>query len=147
MTKVGRTVASFNKGANCCQAILSVYGLPLGVEQSMAMRLGGPFGGGMGCTGATCGAVTGALMILGLHCGVDESQRVRELAQEFLRRFEEQNGALCCRQLLGRSIHKPKELEKAVKEGLFTRVCPKLVHSAATILEAMLRGHADGRST
>ena len=64
----------------------------------------------------------------------------------FLRRnlqAEDKNGALHCRQLLGRSIRTPSELEEAAREKLFARVCPKLVRSAATILEAMLEGSRD----
>ena len=32
-----------------------------------ALRVSAAFGGGMGRTGGTCGAVTGALMVLGLN--------------------------------------------------------------------------------
>jgi C_GCAxxG_C_C family probable redox protein len=138
MTNADLAVSKFNKGANCCQAILGVYGPPLGVDLDLAMRLGGPFEGGMGCSGATCGAVTGALMVLGLHISNDAA-RVREASEEFVRRFEEKNGALHCRQLLGRSIRTPSELEEAAKERLFAKVCPKLVRSAAHILEDLMR--------
>jgi len=43
---------------NCAQAILSNYSEIFGLNRNLALQLTQGFGGGMGRTGKTCGAVT-----------------------------------------------------------------------------------------
>ena len=50
---------------NCCQAVLMAFRDECGLTEEEAMRLGAHFGSGMR-HGSTCGAVTGALMVLGM---------------------------------------------------------------------------------
>ena len=66
MNNVERTVDLFASGLNCSQAILTVLGEPYGLDSEMAARLGRPLGGGMGRLSLTCGAVTAAVLVLGL---------------------------------------------------------------------------------
>ncbi len=58
-------LARFSEGPNCTQAIAATYGPNLGLDVEQALKGGDAFGSGMGM-GATCGALTGALMIIGL---------------------------------------------------------------------------------
>ncbi len=91
------------------------------------------FGGGMGHTGKTCGAVTGACMVLGLSQKVDRETRretarkTYELVQEFSRRFEALHGATGCKELIGYDLSLPEELAEARDKGVFTAVCPEFV--------------------
>lgn len=72
---------------NCCQSVLVPFADACGLDREAAFRMGANFGSGMH-HGSTCGAVTSALMVLGLAGkGPDE-------ATEFMRRFREKNGAL-----------------------------------------------------
>ena len=50
---------------NCCQSVLVPFADLCGLDKETAFRLGANFGSGMR-HGSTCGAVTGALMVLGL---------------------------------------------------------------------------------
>jgi C_GCAxxG_C_C family probable redox protein len=59
-------VKCFNNGFNCAQAVLSTYSEQLGVDKTTALKIAGSFGGGMGHIGETCGAVTGAFMLIEL---------------------------------------------------------------------------------
>ena len=52
---------------NCCQAVLVTFADRLGLTPEQANALGAHFGSGMR-HGSTCGAVSGALMVLGLLC-------------------------------------------------------------------------------
>lgn len=71
MDKVSAAYALMaERRTNCAQAILSTYCEAFGLERNLALRLAQGFGGGMAHMGKTCGAVTGAYMVLGL------SQRV-----------------------------------------------------------------------
>ena len=78
---------------NCAQAVIIPFAEDLGLSREQANALGLNFGGGMGC-GSMCGAVTGALMVLG---GLDQPQEKRV---ELLRRFRAENGAVDCAALL-----------------------------------------------
>lgn len=77
---------------NCCQAVLVTFADRLGLTPEQANALGAHFGSGMR-HGSTCGAVSGALMVLGL-LGCDEKQ-----STALLRDFRTRHGALDCADL------------------------------------------------
>lgn len=134
----------FLSGFNCAQAVFSTYCSELGMEQEMALRVAGGFGGGMGHIGETCGAVTGAIMLIGLKNGKVKAEdnpareRTYALVQEFARRFVELNGSVKCRELLGCDISIPRELANAREGRLFQTICPKLVKDSSEIVEKLL---------
>ena len=106
--------------------------------------MAGAFGAGMARTGQTCGAVTGALMVIGLKHGQTqgEDKQAKEktyaLAHEFLERFKARNGALLCRELLGYDIGAPEGMQAAKDKGLFAALCPRLVANAVEILKELV---------
>jgi C_GCAxxG_C_C family probable redox protein len=110
----------------------------------MALQIAQGFGGGMGRMAQTCGAVTGAFMVLGLKYGnadkhdKEAKERVYGLVREFVHRFESRNSSIVCRELLGCDISKPEGVMVAKENGLFTSVCPKMVREAAEILDEMI---------
>lgn len=55
---------------NCAQSIFGTYASKYGLDQDTALKIATGFGGGMGHSGRTCGAVTGAYMVLGLKFGM-----------------------------------------------------------------------------
>jgi C_GCAxxG_C_C family probable redox protein len=137
-------VARFKKGINCTQAIASTYGGQFGLDKGTALKLAAAFGSGMGM-GETCGAVTGALMIIGLkHSKVSRNRllskdRTEVVAQEFTEKFKARHGTVVCRELLGCDISTSEGLKKAEQEKHFKKRCPEYVKDAAEILEEMLR--------
>ncbi len=144
MDRVQTAVARFQEGCNCSQAILSAYGEPLGVSGEAALKLAAGFGGGMGRMGGTCGAVIGAVMVLGLKYGPtaaedDEAkEKTYELVRQFAARFQARHGSLLCRDLLGCEISSPEGLQRAIDQKLFSTICRPLVQDAAEILEPLL---------
>jgi C_GCAxxG_C_C family probable redox protein len=134
----------FRVGFNCAQAVFSAFATDLGVEPDAALRIASAFGGGIGRTGQTCGAVTGALMALGLKYGATQAddkatkERTYALAREFLARFQACQGATLCRDLLGYDIGTPEGYQAIRDKGLFTSFCPKLVANAVEIVEQMI---------
>jgi len=66
MDAAQKAVHLFENGLNCSQAILTAFGEPHGIDSESAKKLGRPWGGGVGRMGRICGAVTGAIMVLGL---------------------------------------------------------------------------------
>jgi len=117
----------------------------MGLEKNTALKIAGTFGGGMGRTGQTCGAVSGALMALGLKYGAidaadkETKERAYARVQEFARRFAIRNGNdFRCKALLGCDISTPDGQKMASELELYQSVCPKLVKDAAEIVEEML---------
>ncbi len=142
--KVRNVVTSFQEGLNCAQAVLSTYGPQFGLEHKNAVKVGGAFGAGMGM-GETCGAVTGALMVIGLkHTnekgpGLFAKEQTQAIALEFMERFKERNGTTACKELLGCDVSTLEGFKMAKQEGHFQKRCPKFVQDAAKILEEILK--------
>ncbi len=145
MSNADLAVACFKEGCNCSQAVLSTYAPTLGLDRETALRVAAAFGGGMGRTGETCGAVSGALMVIGLRYGQstagdeEAKEKTYNLAGEFLKRFAARNdGCVKCRELLGRDVGSPEDRQAAREQGLFDTLCPKFVRDAAEIVEQLL---------
>ena len=69
MSKVDEAIECFYSGYSCSQAVLSAYCEDLGLDKETAMKISCGFGAGMARLGATCGAVTGAYIAIGLKYG------------------------------------------------------------------------------
>jgi C_GCAxxG_C_C family probable redox protein len=144
MSQVEQADSCFEEGFSCSQAVFSTYAPQLGLDRESALKVAGPFGGGMGGLGNTCGAVTGAFMVIGLKHGrlrvddIETKERVYSLVKEFARRFASRNGSILCRELLGHDISTPEGRSLARDKGLFDTICPKLVQDAAEIIEQIL---------
>ncbi len=133
----------FSQGFSCSQAVFSTYAEDLGVDQEAALRVSAAFGGGIARTGGTCGALSGALMVLGLRYGAVQpdppaKERTYEIARQFVERFRDANGAVDCRDLLGHDMG-TAEGRQAIKEsGVTKTVCLRLVQSTTELLDEML---------
>nr|MDO8080477.1 C-GCAxxG-C-C family protein [Candidatus Freyarchaeota archaeon] len=144
MNNVERAVSVFKEGFSCSQAMLSTYGTQFGLDRETALRVSGAFGGGMGRMGETCGAVTGAFMVIGLKYGQtrvgdeESKEKAYRLVKEFVDKFKSQNGSIVCRELLGCDISTPEGRRLAKEKKLFTNLCPKFVQDAAEIIEQIL---------
>ena len=69
MSKIDTAVSGFKEGFNCAQSVLSAFSEELGLTRETALKIACPFGGGMARQAETCGAVTGAFMVIGLKYG------------------------------------------------------------------------------
>jgi C_GCAxxG_C_C family probable redox protein len=143
MDTVQKAMAYFDKGYNCSQSILAAFGIKFGIDEQTALKVACGFGAGCGRLGLTCGAVTGAFMVIGMKYGKvhqDDNaakettyQKVREFSNKFIAR----NKSINCSDLLGCHIGTPEGVEKAKTEGLIAKICPSVVKDAADILVEM----------
>ncbi len=144
MSKKDDAVNKFCDGLSCSQAVLSTYGAEHGLDTELALKIATGFGGGLARQGGTCGAVTGAVMVIGLDRGSlsPEDREAKEdtyrAVREFMRRFEEECGSTICRELLGCDISQPSGYERAREQNLFQTHCPGYVGSAMEILEEVI---------
>ena len=84
---------------NCCQAVACVFSEETGIDETTLRKLGAGFGLGMGCTEATCGALCGVQMILGLM--KYNGKPIRQNAAELYKKFESKCGATICKVIKG----------------------------------------------
>jgi C_GCAxxG_C_C family probable redox protein len=96
----------------------------------------------MGRQGEVCGAVTGALMVLGVRYGQDmatEPAQARgplyQRVNAFMDAFQKQNGSLLCRELTGCDMRTPEGQERFKTCDLHHTLCRKLVAGAVELLE------------
>jgi C_GCAxxG_C_C family probable redox protein len=141
---VEKAVALFEQDHACSQALLLAYLSDSGFDRSAAFRIAAPFAAGMGRWGGTCGAVVGALMVLGLRGRLDTpddqeaKDRLYQDVRECIERFTKQHGTIVCRELLGHDISTPEGLEKTRASGAFEERCPGFVRHAAEIVGDIL---------
>ena len=144
MNRAKEAKQRFEDGFLCAPAVFSAYSELFGLEKATALKIACGFGAGMARMGVTCGAVTGAMMVIGLKYGrtdlADEEsqQRTYVLVQEFIAKFKVLHGCIECKELIGYDLGKLRELRLARESGIFVTKCPSLVHDAARILEDIL---------
>lgn len=155
-----RARQNFLDGLNCSQSVAEVFASRLGFDADAVLRASSPFGGGTCRMREMCGAVTGALMCLGLAIGSSDGDKEKKDAlykagQEFAARFKRENGSYICRELLG--LVPMGQGEALAKEGKAaphaadapvsaprtaeyykSRPCPDKCASAAALLQEML---------
>lgn len=125
MEKARRLRADTAVHYNCAQAVVVSFAEEMGLTEEQAFQLASHFGSGMR-HGSTCGAVTGALMVLGMT-GRDQGAD----ASALLSRVREQHGALDCAALL-KSAHDRGIVRK--------EHCDGLVFELVALLDEMLVG-------
>lgn len=83
---------------NCCQAVAKAFSDTVDVRKEDLLKMAAGFAGGMGCMEATCGALIGANMVLGLRT---EGMGTVRQSRELLGKFREKCGAVACKDLKG----------------------------------------------
>lgn len=92
---------------SCSEAALLVVnrGFEGGLTTEQALNVASGFAGGVGGSGCVCGALSGAVMALGLFLGPASKhglakKKFRKLVGHFHDSFREESGTVCCRDLI-----------------------------------------------
>jgi len=142
MTHTEKALALYNDKFNCCQSVFGAFCEDYGLSQKEALRLACGMGGGVR-SGDVCGAVSGAVMIIGLKYGHNDSGDLEKKAEcyqktiEYVTQFRERYGSICCRDLLGYDFSKPEEEKVIHEQGLIWKVCPPVISNAIALLEEL----------
>ena len=106
-------------------------------------RIAYGFAGGIGNTGAVCGAVIGAVMAIGLKLGRrDTMQGMLEnlgVVREFRRRFEAEMGYIGCRELTGLDLTDEEDMAQLMNSDIPKKVCFPAVGAAYRLAVELLR--------
>lgn len=144
-SKEERAVKKFREGYNCAQAVFFSYCEELGIEDDLALKIAFGFGGGVGGKGEVCGAVSGAIMVIGSKYGrgTNDDRSAKEItylkARELMERFAEKRGSYICRQLLdGCDLMTERGRTLFKEQGLSNKTCRVCVENAVSILQEIL---------
>ena len=141
-----RAMEYFLEGYNCTQSVAMAFSDLIDMDMDTFLRMGSSFGGGMGRLREVCGSVSGMFLVAGYLYGystpetgqvkADHYARIQELAHV----FEEQNGSIVCRELLGLSRkHDEPVPEARTAEYYKKRPCKELIGMAAQILDDFIK--------
>lgn len=145
MDKPTKAIEYFRNKFNCSQSVLATFGPEYGLSDDESLKIATAFGGGMGRQQHICGAITGALMVLGLKYGKglndpeEKKKYTYQLTKEFFDEFKRLNGSENCRELLdGLDMNNPVDNRKIVERNYFEIRCEKYVSDAVTILSKIM---------
>ncbi len=145
MERPDKAIKYFRSKFNCSQSVFTVFGTGYGLSEDACLKTACAFGAGMGRQQLTCGAVTGALMAIGLKYGKavgdpeENKQRTYEKTREFFTEFKKKHGTVSCRELLkGLDINDPDDYRKITDQGLFDTLCEGYVRDAVKIGEKII---------
>lgn len=110
---------------NCAQAVACTYSDLAGLDEETLLAATHAFGAGMATMEGTCGALTGAAVVVGLATG--DRARSRVLIKDIMENFRKRNGSTVCRKL------------KGIGTGCPLRQCEDCVADAAEFLEEALQ--------
>jgi C_GCAxxG_C_C family probable redox protein len=128
--------AYFNSGFNCAESVLLALSGWLGRENSESCipRIATGFGGGVGRNGDMCGALSGAVMTIGLALGRDKAEQSRDpcyaAVDRFYTDFVKEFGSSKCRELTGIDL-KARVRSRMYHHGMHLERCNLIVAWAA----------------
>ncbi|HUT80858.1 MAG TPA: C-GCAxxG-C-C family protein [Candidatus Bathyarchaeia archaeon] len=135
-----KTLEYFHGDYNCAQAVLRAVLEERNLYFNDAPAIAANFGGGIIGRGEICGAVSGALMAIGVIASkkeetiIEQKKLASEVAKKFYEEFEKIFKHNTCNGLIGIDRNDPIEKQKAVDAGLYRDNCPKFVTQAAKIV-------------
>ena len=133
----------FNSGFDCSMQVAADLAPIVGLTEEQALRIMACFGVGAG-QGSFCGAVSGALAIIGYKFGNTERNDMATKGlcmakrAEFYEAFQKEFGGLTCPVVMGYDIRNPEEAKIAREKGLFRTLCPKACRFAVITAKRIL---------
>jgi C_GCAxxG_C_C family probable redox protein len=127
----------FLEGYACSQAVLMAFADEIGLDMETAKKVSSTFGGGMGRMRKTCGALTGAFMVIGIKYGntkpddMETKLNSYDIVQELAKKFKAKHGTTNCAKLL-KKYTTPDAVENRNHHKI---ICSKLVKDATNMLE------------
>jgi len=137
-TKADLVEAQFSK-FNCAQTVFSLFADDLGIDEKTALKIASGFGGGMACA-ETCGAVTGAYMVIGMKHGnatsnPEDKAHTKMQIRKFNTEFKKIHNSLICKNLTGFDISTTEGAAAAQEANVFRTKCPGFIKTACNLLE------------
>ncbi len=137
----GRAGDLFRSGFYCAESVLLAISEELGIEDDLIPRIATGFCSGVSRTSGMCGALSGAIMGLGLRHGrsspAGDLDPVYAKVQELLARFRERFGATNCYELIGCDLN-TAEGQRFYTEHDCDAKCLEITREAARIAASLI---------
>ena len=133
----------FLSNDNCAQAVFIAVLEEKGLYFEQAPIAAAGFGGGISRRGEMCGALTGAVMAIGILQGQkytepgEHRKYTYESVGELIEKFKAIHGSPICNDLVGFDVSDPDARKKGNEEGVFKNICPKFVEDSVRIIQKM----------
>ena len=122
-----RAMEIMSQGHGCSESVLLAVCEEFGIESEVIPKIASGFAGGIGNTGSVCGAVTGAVMAIGLIADqgdtMEEYMKKLSLVQEFRKRFEQEMKSINCHELTGADLTTPEGIDAFMNSETPQKVC------------------------
>jgi C_GCAxxG_C_C family probable redox protein len=144
ITTKEKAIESFKSGMNCAQSVLLAFSDRYKFDDNLAFQISSGFGGGMGRLQKTCGAVTGAFMVIGIHnCQKYSTHSLqtdnnRSMIQEFNRRFLLKHDSLDCKDIIKCDLNTPEGQQYCKDYNTKENICTKCISESIEIVDAIL---------
>lgn len=144
-SKETESIELFRNGFNCAQAVVSAYPESLGFDIELAQGLACGFGAGMGRQQKTCGAVSGAYMVLGIYCSKryneikERKQESYKLVRLFTESFIEKYSTSDCASLLNCDLNTPEGQAYFKSANLGKKVCENCILDSIKIIDNLIK--------
>ena len=109
-----------HNGKNCAQAVMLALKDKTTLSEEEIIKLTSGLGHGFGCLEATCGALIGANLVLGLNS--TDTLSAMKGARDLLQEFNKRSGATICKDL------------KGVETGVMLCSCDDCIRNAIDIV-------------
>jgi len=145
ITREEKAIHSFRSGLNCAQSVLGVFADDYGFDSGLALRISSGFGAGMGRLQETCGAVTGAFMLFGIHCcnkytdNTERKDKLYSMIQLFSDRFKAMHGTTNCKDLTQCDLSTDAGQQYFKENDLMEKVCEKCVLNSLKIIDDLCK--------
>ena len=129
-------IALFKEKYNCCQSIFLPYSKLFGIDRETALKMSSGFGGGIARMGEICGAINGAVMVLGLKYGstdnkdIEQKEKLNSIIREFVKKFKTSHKNIYCRTLLTE--------DEGVVYKMHSDKCASIVEEVCDLLDEYL---------
>jgi C_GCAxxG_C_C family probable redox protein len=145
-----RSLELFKSGFFCAESVLSAIAESQGMQSDLIPRIATGFCSGISRTGGMCGAVSGAIMGIGLAAGRNSASESIEpsfaMIQKFICAFEKQYGSVNCRQLIGCDLN-AEEGQRHFLENNLIESCWQYTECATRLAIALIAEQHQSKAT
>jgi C_GCAxxG_C_C family probable redox protein len=140
MKKSDKALELFKSNLSCSQSVLIAMASEVGIDKTLAFRIGAGLGGGIGRTQNICGAINAGAIILGLKYGnysaddVESKNRMANIVGRFVNECRESLGATQCLDLIKVDLNNKAQKDFANQTGHLAKVCNNAVGETVKIL-------------
>lgn len=148
-TRYRQTLEYFSQGFNCAQAIVASYTDRSGLSREDSLGVAAGFGGGIAGMQKTCGAITGAIIVLGSSLYNPDNPTVsthiiKQYGQTLAKLLENKYGNTNCKGIINKEKKITAQNNAQKKQG---EICLEVLKDTCTILDEMLKSQNPGKNT